>query len=125
MAAHGHFHWMELNTREREKAKAFYGAALGWTFEDVPMGGGAPYVVCKAGGDMVAGFFTMEGEGFDGVPEHWFVHIAVDDVDRRVDMAKAAGGTVVREPWDIEGVGRVAIVKDSSGAVSGWITPSA
>jgi uncharacterized protein len=39
MAAHGTFNWNELMTRDVAKAKAFYGATLGWTFSDMPMQG--------------------------------------------------------------------------------------
>ena len=44
MADHGTFYWNELMTRDAEKAKAFYGATLGWTFDAMPMpeGAGSP-----------------------------------------------------------------------------------
>ncbi len=45
-------------------------------------------------------------------------------VDKRLDLLRAEGGTVLREPFDV-GVGRIAIVQDSGGAAHGWITPAA
>ena len=42
MADHGTFYWNELMTRDAEKAKAFCGATLGWTFDAMPSGGEAP-----------------------------------------------------------------------------------
>ena len=30
----GAVNWIELNTRDAEAAKAFYGAVFGWAFED-------------------------------------------------------------------------------------------
>lgn len=124
MTDHGHFHWNELMTRDTGKARKFYGDTLGWTYDPMPMGDGEPYYVCKAGGDMVGGIFAMTDGEFSGVPEHWMGYIAVDDIDARVRKARDAGGEILREPWDIPGVGRIAIVKDPSGAVSGWMTPS-
>lgn len=124
MAAHGHFYWNELVTRDAEKAKAFYGAAIGWTFEAMPMGGSAPYWLCKANGATVGGIFTMEGQAFDGMPEHWMCYVAVDDVDARVAKASAAGATILQPAFDVPGVGRIAMVKDPGGAVLGWMTPS-
>jgi len=123
MTAHGAFHWNELMTRDAKKAKDFYGKTLGWTFEDMPMGD-MTYTIIKSNGQMVGGMMEMKGPMFDGVPEHWFSYIAVDDVDKRLKMLKAEGGKVVREPWDAEGVGRIAMVSDSNGAAQGWMTPA-
>lgn len=124
MTTHGHFHWNELMTRDTEKARKFYGDTLGWTYDSMPMGEGEPYYVCKVGDDMVGGIFAMAGGEFAGVPEHWMGYIAVDDIDARAEKVRQAGGEILREPWDVPSVGRIAIVKDPSGAVSGWMTPS-
>ncbi|MCB1495774.1 MAG: VOC family protein [Bauldia sp.] len=124
MTAHGMFHWNELMTRDASKAKDFYGETLGWTFDDMPMGEGMTYIIIKAGDAMAGGMMEMHGPGFEGVPEHWMSYVAVDDVDKRVDALKKAGGAVMREPFDIEGVGRIAIVADPGGAVQGWMTPA-
>jgi uncharacterized protein len=124
MAAHGSFYWNELNTRNPEAAKTFYGATLGWTFDAMPMPVGT-YWVAKAGDTPVGGIFTMDDPKFDGVPEHWLSYIAVDDVDARVKKLAAAGGGLGREPFDVPGVGRIAIVHDATGAWVGWITPAA
>ena len=128
MAGHGSIHWNELNTHDAEKAKAFYGAAMGWTFEAMDMGPDGTYWVAKKAGmggeEMVGGIFTMSGPRFEGVPDHWLTHFHVDDVDAKVEEARANGAEILREGWDVPGVGRVAIVRDPGGAVTGWITPS-
>ena len=90
----------------------------------MPMGGDAPYYMCSSNGETVAGIFTLTGWKYRLVPEHWFTYFAVDDVDARVEMAKAAGGKIMRAPFDVPNVGRVAIVKSASGSASGWITPA-
>ena len=125
MTAHGAFHWNELNTRNVKKAKDFYAKTLGWTYEDMPMGEGMTYTtIYYADGKMAGGMVEMKGPMFDNIPEHWLPYIAVDDIDKRVKTLKAAGGKVIREPWDVPTVGRIAIVADSNGAVSGWMTPA-
>lgn len=124
MTAHGHFHWNELMTRDAEKAKDFYGKTLGWTYHEMTMMEGMSYWVCMDGEQPIGGIFTMNGPDFEGVPEHWFPYIAVDDVDARLEKLKAEGGQVRREPFDMPGVGRIAIVTDSNGAASGWMTPA-
>ena len=120
---HGHFHWNELQTRNAEKAMEFYGKTIGWTFDAMPMPSGDTYYICKQDGAMVAGIFTMSDPMFDGMPEHWFSYLEVDDVDAKVKEAVDAGGAIRREPFDTN-AGRLAIVADSNGAVAGWITPS-
>lgn len=124
MAEHGIFHWNELMTRDAEKAKAFYGKSLGWVFSEMPMADGGTYVLANVADRPVCGFFTMNEAHFDGIPEHWFAYIAVDNVDERLELAKAHGGEVMRPPFDVPGVGRIAIVKDVGGAVVGWMTPA-
>ena len=86
--------------------------------------GGSTYLIAKQDGKPVAGVFEMSGPDFAGIPPHWFAYIAVDDVDQRLAAAKRAGAEVIREPFDVEGVGRIAILKDAVGAAIGWMTPA-
>ncbi|WP_425106965.1 VOC family protein [Ancylobacter sp.] len=120
---HGIFIWNELNSRDVPAAKAFYAATMGWTFEPMPIEGGPDYWIIRQGEARIGGIFPLEGPEFDGIPEHWLPYIAVDDVDARCERALAAGGRVLRPPFDVAGVGRIAIVCDSQGAVAGWMTP--
>ena len=123
METHGTFYWNELMTHDAEAAKRFYGKVLGWTFDAMPMPDGT-YWVAKVGDRPVGGFFPMSGPHFANVPEHWVPYVAVDDVDARLKNAVAAGATAMREPFEVPGVGRIAILKDPAGAVSGWMTPA-
>ena len=43
MAAHGHFHWNELMTRDIDRAKKFYADTLGWTYEAMQSLDGSTY----------------------------------------------------------------------------------
>lgn len=122
--AHGHFYWNELMTRDVEGAKSFYGTTVGWQFDGMPMEG-STYWVCKDGDQAVGGIMDMNRPDFEGIPPHWFAYLAVDDVDARVERAKAAGAELLRPIFDVPGVGRIAILKDPTGAVLGWITPTA
>ena len=120
--SHGNFFWNELMTRDVEQAKKFYSATVGWTFDAMPMPDGT-YWVAKMGDKAVGGIFPLHGKEFDGVPESWMAYLAVDDVDARLKKAKAAGATVMREPFEVPGVGRIAILKEPGGAGIGWMTP--
>lgn len=120
---HGKVLWNELNTRDPNGAKAYYTGVCGWTFDTMPMAEGGDYTVGKLGDDMIAGIFDMTGvPGMEDIPAHWFTYIGVDDVDAASAATKAAGGTIIRDPHDIENVGRIAVVTDPTGAAFGLMT---
>jgi len=121
---HGSFHWNELNTRDVDAARRFYGAAVGWTFEGMPMPTGT-YWVARSDGKAVAGILDITNLLPPHVPNHWFTYVEVDDLEARLRVAEANGGTIVKPPFEVQGVGRIAIVADPTGAVMGWITPAA
>ena len=121
MPRHGQFVWNELNTHDPDAAKAFYAATIGWRFEPMPMPDGSTYWVGMDGATPACGLLTLAGERFSDVPNHWFAYLEVDDLDRRVGDIESAGGSVVRAPWEIAGVGRVAIVRAPGGEVMGWM----
>ena len=102
---------------------AFYEKSVGWSFDAMPMPDGT-YWVAKAGDRPAGGIFEMKGKDFEGLPEHWMSYLAVDDVDARVDKAKAAGASLIKPAFDVPGVGRIAILKEPGGAVIGWMTPA-
>ena len=121
--AHGTFHWNELRTRDAERAKRFYQDTIGWTFEASSTPDGHTYWVAMAGGRPVAGLFPLSSPSFDCVPESWMSFLAVDDVDKRVAKAIAAGAELVMPVFDVPNVGRIAMLREPSGAGIGWITP--
>ncbi|WP_375572225.1 VOC family protein [Ahrensia marina] len=125
MTPHGHFHWNELMTRDVPGAQKLYAESLGWTFEEMPMPDGTLYHLCKSGGEMVGGMFDIsKSPQFAEVPPNWMAYIAIDDVDAALEKAKANGAIVMGEPFDVQGVGRIAMVQQPDGAMVGWMTPS-
>lgn len=122
MADHGTFYWNELMTRDVEPAKRFYEQAVGWTFEAMPMDNGGTYHLAKMGDRPVSGIFDTTGSEMAELPEHWFSYLAVDDIDARCAKAKEAGGEIAREPFDVPGIGRIAIIRQPGGGMVGWMT---
>lgn len=114
--------WSELNTRDPEAAKAFYGTVFGWSFEEREFETGS-YTSLKAGEDTVGGMIDITGRVPDEVPAHWLVYFAVEDTDATIEKAKGSGGEVVFGPEEISEVGRIAVLKDPFGAVFALITP--
>jgi predicted enzyme related to lactoylglutathione lyase len=112
--------WNELMTRDVGKAKDFYGTALGWSFQSLPMGD-FEYVMLKVGERDNGGMMAMEGPMWEGVPPHWMVYFAVADVDATCKKIEETGGKVCVPPTDIP-VGRFAVVNDPQGATFSVIT---
>jgi predicted enzyme related to lactoylglutathione lyase len=133
---HGSLNFNDLNTRDIESAKSFYGSVFGWqTIE--PEGGlqmwtlpgygdylardnpglreqqaevGAP----KGFEDVVASIIPI-GDDQPEVPPHWGVTFGVDDADAIADKATVAGGNVVVPPFDAPWV-RTTVIADPQGA---------
>ena len=103
----GTFGWNELWTRDMERAKAFYPAALGFTVDEETMPG---YTLWQVGGQMVAGGMVMPPHLPPQVPAHWAVYFGAADVDATAAKVTELGGAVVAPPFDVPGVGRMAMV---------------
>lgn len=108
-------------TRDVAGAKAFYETCIGWEMTAMPMGE-QTYWIAKVGEQPVAGIMDISGDDFTDVPACWFPYLAVDDVDARLKQATDAGATIQRAPFDIPGVGRIAIIIDPTGVAMGWMT---
>ncbi len=114
--------WNELDTRDTEGAKAFYGNVFGWG-DDTQQTPGGPYTTWMIDGQMVGGMMEI-GEQFPpDVPNNWLTYFAVDDTDASVTKAGELGGTAIVEPMDTQ-AGRFAVLADPQGAVFGVIALS-
>jgi predicted enzyme related to lactoylglutathione lyase len=122
-ASHGKFCWNELMTRDVERAKRFYRDTIGWTFDPMPMPDGRTYWCAMLEGQPVAGIFPLDAPEFEGVPESWMSYLAVDDVEKRVAKAVEAGAKLMKPIFEVQGVGRIAILLEPGGAGIGWMTP--
>jgi predicted enzyme related to lactoylglutathione lyase len=111
--------WNELETRDPEAAKPFYGALFGWEAETTEMGGGE-YTTWRLDGQPVGGMADITGRVPDAVPAHWLAYFAVADTDGTVARAQELGGEVNVPPMDIP-AGRFAVLGDPHGAVFGVI----
>lgn len=111
----GALSWNELETRDPDAAKAFYGAVFGWGFEDHEMPGMGTYTEWKLRGSTIGGMADITGRVPDEVPAHWMVYFAVEDADSTVEQIKAGGGEVRFGPVDIS-AGRFAMAADPWGA---------
>lgn len=107
--------WNELYTRDIERAEAFYGALLGWTFE--PMDGPMTYHFIQNNGRMNGGVMVMPDDLAD-VPPHWLINWSVADVEAALAKLKDLGGSPRTGIEKAEGIGRFVVFSDPQGAVS-------
>lgn len=111
----GAFCWNELNVRDPESAKSFYGAVFGWEAWTDPVAEGA-YFEWKLDGKTVAGMLPMNEQWPADMPTHWMVYFATEDTDATAAKCAELGGQVLVPPGDIP-PGRFAVLQDPHGAV--------
>jgi uncharacterized protein len=108
----GTFVWHEQVSSDPDAAKQFYTELFGWGTE-VFMPGEIDYTMISSGGQSHGGFSkAMEG----APPPHWLGHVRVENLDETVEKVKDAGGKLAAGPFDMEEVGRMAVVADPQGA---------
>ena len=113
---HGSWVWYELRTTDRPAAARFYGAVLGWQARDSG-GGDADYTLLSDGTRDVAGLTVLPAEArANGARPSWVGYVGVADLEGTLARLCAEGGSVLRAPADIPGVGRFAVVADPQGA---------
>ena len=111
----GSFCWPELATTDAGGAKTFYKGLFGWDANDSPAGPDMVYTMLEKSGKKVGALYGL-GAQQKGVPPHWNIYVAVASADETAKKAKALGGKVLMEPFDVMDVGRMAIIQDQQGA---------
>lgn len=120
--------WNELNSRDPERAKRFYGEVFGWTTAAPPVvPEGIDYtmwhVADQRWNEGIAGMLTMDAAWPDEVPAHWLVYFTVEDAAASCEKAKGAGGKVMVQPQEIA-VGTMAVLSDDHGASFAILQPN-
>jgi predicted enzyme related to lactoylglutathione lyase len=107
--------WVDTSQPDPEAAVAFYAALFGWEFEDaMPAGSAGKYLIARLrGGDVAAIGSQPEGGPPSAV---WNTYICVESADDAAGKVRAAGGSVVTEPFDVMNAGRMAVFTDPEGA---------
>jgi len=106
----------ELHTRDYDKTVAFYKDVFGWdpeTASDTPEFRYARLPVADGEGAGI-----MDAAGFlpEGVPAHWSVYFAVDDVDQALAKVGELGGSTIMA-GESTPYGVLATAGDSTGAI--------
>lgn len=112
----GKFVWHDLVTHDRAACRTFYGALLGWSFQDTTREG-RPYSLARSGGAFTGGI--VEVQRSEPRPAAWLSYLSVPDLDRALAQVGSAGGKVLLPPRAVGAYGRVAVVTDPQGAPLG------
>lgn len=107
----GAFCWNELNSPDPAGAIPFYSGLFGWTIEPFEASP-EPYFSIK-NGDANNGGIREQGQ--PGVPPHWLVYFAVEDIDAAIARVEELGGAKMVGPIDIQ-IAKIAVVHDPQGA---------
>ena len=121
----GSFIWYELITPDPDASKRFYDAVVGWTIEAQPSGAMDYRMIGRNDGGHAGGVMRMtEDMQRRGSRPCWLGYLHVSDVDAAVRAVQDDGGSSFMPPWDIPGVGRIAMVADPDGAPFYVMTPT-
>lgn len=121
MSFHGVPCWFELSVADPEAAQDFYARVFGWEWCGAGMEG-FDYRLARSGADMVAGLMALK-DCPEGTPPNWLLYLASKDCDATVAQVRDLGGRVWKDPTDIPGTGRFAVLADPQGACFGILTP--
>jgi len=107
--------WADTTQPDPAAGASFYGGLFGWELEDImpPESPLRYYVGRLRGGDVAAVASPPEGGPQTAA---WRTYVWVEDADETAAKVRAAGGAVLREPYDVGEWGRMAVFADPAGA---------
>ena len=121
----------EMPSDDRDRMAKFYGKAFGWKTEMLGPEMGEYVLVTttesdengpKKPGAINGGFYPRKP---DWPAQHPSVVIAVDEIQKSIEMVTEAGGEVLGEPMPIPGVGLYVSFLDTEGNRVSMLQPDA
>jgi len=114
MSHHHHtIDYIEFQVTDLARAKRFYGDAFGWRFTDY----GPDYAgIQREGGGEVGGMMQVPSVTTGGP----LVVLYSNDLEGSVRAVVAAGGTVVKEPFEFPGGRRFQFLDPSGNELAVW-----
>ena len=102
--------WNELVTTDVERAKAYFGALLGWRYETDDSG----YASIRNGGRLNGGIRAQTDQE-RGTPPNWLPYFTVQNADDAARDAERVGGRTIAPATELL-LGRIAVIADPQGA---------
>jgi uncharacterized protein len=110
--------WVDTLQPDPEAAVEFYAGLFGWEAAgpgEMPGDPPGRYFVARLRGRDIAGIGSKPIGGVE-LPASWNMYVRVESADDAASKARAAGGTVLDEPFDAPPAGRMAVLADPTGA---------
>lgn len=112
--------WFEIHTADPDRAKAFYAAVFGWSFDDSMPG----YSIIDLGAEAPIGGGIAHTDG--AVPNDVVFNVQVPDVARALAAVNAAGGEALTDVQATPNGLTFAIAANPDGCAFGlWCPPTA
>lgn len=110
--------WFEIHTAAPDRAKDFYGAVFGWTFDDAMPG----YSMIGTGDAAPIGGGIADSDG--AYPDGAIFLVQVADVSATLSKITAAGGSIVADAQTLDMGLTFAYAANPDGSVFGlWCPP--
>jgi predicted enzyme related to lactoylglutathione lyase len=112
--------WIDTLQPDPDAAMRFYGELFGWEFAgpgEMPGDPPGRYHAATLRGKEVAGIGSLPEE--PSMPVAWNTHVAVESVEDAAARVAHAGGEVLAGPIEAAPAGRLAAVRDPTGATLG------
>jgi predicted enzyme related to lactoylglutathione lyase len=108
----------ELYSGDPEATRTFHEAVFGWEFEAVE---GSGYTTIRP---PTPPFGGLLGAG-EAMPVGVLLYLLVDGAEAACESIEATGGRVLREPFDVEGWGTMAVFEAPGGVTQAlWANPA-
>jgi len=118
----GSFPWCELMTTDTAAAGAFYSKVVGWKTTSFSPDGS--YLTFNTKSGPAGGLMVLSDDAKRmGAPPNWLIYVGTPNVDDTAQRVAQLRGRVLKQPADIPGTGRYAVVQDPFGATFGLYTP--
>lgn len=111
--------WIDLATSDVARARDFYAAVFGWTFQVEQCGA---YHYALQDGRAVAGLMANDPQW--NAPDGWTTYLHTADIAATVAAAGAAGAQTCVAPMEVEGKGWLSMLTDPAGAPVGLWQPT-
>ncbi|HEU5114167.1 MAG TPA: VOC family protein [Candidatus Paceibacterota bacterium] len=124
--------WFEIPAKDRKKVGDFYAKAFGWKIIPLDAKAGEYTVVHTSETDadgmpkennrINGGIFKLTDENKECANTPNIV-VATGDINKTVNDIKAAGGTILKGPYEIPGYGTYVLFEDTEGTRGAAMQP--
>jgi predicted enzyme related to lactoylglutathione lyase len=101
--------WIDITAKNAEASRTFYAQLFGWRLALVEALG---YALIEPGPRTLPGGI---GQADDTHPTGITTYFSVDDVEATIARAAQLGSKIATPPWEVPGLGKMAIMLDPDG----------